>query len=152
MRIGRAAAYAVVALSTIAARSAGGNGSPAGSSSQTTKASDIARRTGVPVEYLRKILQRLTRARLVRSERGRGGGFRLARPGNRITLLQVVEAIEGPVDDIAIFDDVALHISDEPTLRNLRRWRHSTAGRMRDILGRTTLNDIILKREHAKAS
>ena len=60
-------------------------------------------------------------------------------------VLQVVEAVEGPVDDVAILDDVALQIADEPSLRNLRRWRHSTAERMRDLLKRTTIEDLLIK-------
>ena len=138
MRVGRAAGYALVAMLTIAARS---NGSISANGSATT-ARQIARQTGVPVEYLRKILQRLTRARLVRSERGRSGGFRLGRACNRITLLNVVEAIEGPVDDLAMLDDVALH-APHLALRNLRRWRHAAAGQLRDILNGTSLRDVL---------
>jgi Rrf2 family protein len=44
-----------------------------------------------------KILRSLVRARLLRSSRGVHGGFALARPASRITLLDIVEAIEGPL-------------------------------------------------------
>jgi len=45
--------------------------------------------------HLAKVMQRLARAGLVESVRGRGGGFRLARPAGRIKLLDVYQAIEG---------------------------------------------------------
>ncbi len=47
--------------------------------------------------HLAKVLLALERARLVRATRGPAGGFKLARPASRITLKEVVEAIEGPV-------------------------------------------------------
>ena len=56
---------------------------------------DIASAVKVPKEYLRKIFQMLTRARLVAGRRGAGGGYRLALPADELTLRQVVEAVEG---------------------------------------------------------
>jgi Rrf2 family protein len=50
---------------------------------------------GLPAPYLNKQLQQLSRAGLLTSTPGPRGGFRLARPLDRITLLDVVEAIEG---------------------------------------------------------
>jgi Rrf2 family protein len=50
----------------------------------------------LPAAYLNKQLQALARAEIVSSVPGRKGGFRLARPPSRITLLDVVAAIEGP--------------------------------------------------------
>jgi Rrf2 family protein len=58
---------------------------------------DIGRRTGVPPAYLGKIIQTLAQAGLVRTRRGALGGVTLGRPPERITLRQVVEAVEGPI-------------------------------------------------------
>jgi Rrf2 family protein len=58
----------------------------------------IGARQQIPTRYLEQIFQRLRRAKLVRSKRGPGGGYRLARPPREITLRDVVEAIEGPLD------------------------------------------------------
>jgi len=50
-----------------------------------------------PGSFLSKVLQKLVMAGLVYSRRGSGGGFELARPGETISLLKVVEAIDGPL-------------------------------------------------------
>ena len=63
----------------------------------TTTFREIAGRMDIPQQYLAKILKVLVRAKLVRSTRGAHGGYDLARPPSRITFLDVIEALEGPV-------------------------------------------------------
>lgn len=60
---------------------------------------EVAERTGVSFHHLAKVFQRLRRAHLVLSSRGPKGGFVLARPPERITLLEVYEAIEGSLPE-----------------------------------------------------
>lgn len=55
----------------------------------------IAASEAIPLPVLPGIMRVLTRARLVVVHRGRTGGYCLARPANRITLLEIVEAVEG---------------------------------------------------------
>jgi len=57
----------------------------------------IADGTGIPESFLAKILGQLSRAGFVRSHRGAHGGFQIARSGREITMLDVVEAVDGPV-------------------------------------------------------
>jgi Rrf2 family protein len=57
---------------------------------------DIAIMMEIPKSFLAKILQRLTKADIVKSFRGIKGGFQLARNPKRISLLDVIEAIQGP--------------------------------------------------------
>ncbi|MGH1503970.1 MAG: RrF2 family transcriptional regulator [Acidimicrobiales bacterium] len=62
-----------------------------------TPVRDIAERTGLPQPYLEQILLALKGAGLVRSKRGVGGGYVLARDPGEITLADVVRAVEGPI-------------------------------------------------------
>ena len=59
--------------------------------------SDIAAAVDVPTTFLAKIFQQFSKMGLVKSFRGTGGGFMLGRPPEKITLLEVVEAVEGPI-------------------------------------------------------
>jgi Rrf2 family protein len=54
----------------------------------------IAEQTGAPKNYLGKLLQLLSRHELVESQKGLGGGFRLARDPGEISLFDVIDAIE----------------------------------------------------------
>jgi len=65
--------------------------------SKPTSVRDIAERTGLPQPYLEQILLALKGAGLVRSKRGVGGGYILARRPEEITLAQIVSAVEGPI-------------------------------------------------------
>jgi Rrf2 family protein len=58
---------------------------------------DIADRTGLPQPYLEQILLALKGAGLVRSKRGVGGGYLLARPTAEITIAEIVSAVDGPI-------------------------------------------------------
>lgn len=64
---------------------------------QISMVEGIAREMHIPRSFLAKILQKLTRASLVKSFRGVKGGFQLAKHPSEITLLDVVEAVEGEV-------------------------------------------------------
>src|ERR671922_3102636 len=62
-----------------------------------TSVRDIAERTGLPQPYLEQILLALKGAGLVRSKRGVGGGYVLARDPSTITLGEIVSAVDGPI-------------------------------------------------------
>lgn len=58
----------------------------------------IAEECGIPPEYLHKVLLQLVRGRILISKRGRGGGFTLLTTPGQVTLLDIIQAIEGPLD------------------------------------------------------
>lgn len=58
---------------------------------------DIAERTGLPQPYLEQILLALKGAGLVRSKRGVGGGYVLAKPASDIKLSDIISAVDGPI-------------------------------------------------------
>jgi len=62
-----------------------------------TSVRDIAERTALPQPYLEQILLALKGAGLVRSKRGVGGGYVLARPTGEIKLSEILSAVDGPI-------------------------------------------------------
>ena len=62
-----------------------------------TSVRDIAERTALPQPYLEQILLALKGAGIVRSKRGVGGGYVLARDPGEITMAQIVSAVDGPI-------------------------------------------------------
>lgn len=77
--------YAVRSLAELASRK------PEGS----IMLDDVIAGTGLPRDFVAKIFQELVRAKILASTRGRGGGFALARPAHQITLLSIIDAVEG---------------------------------------------------------
>lgn len=58
---------------------------------------ELARATETPESFLSKVLQSLTRAKLIASRRGKAGGFAILLAGREANMRQVIEAIDGPV-------------------------------------------------------
>lgn len=58
---------------------------------------DVAAMTAVPQPTVSKVLKQLTRAGVVSSVRGANGGYRLSRPAVQISVVEVIEALEGPI-------------------------------------------------------
>jgi Rrf2 family iron-sulfur cluster assembly transcriptional regulator len=65
-------------------------------SNRPTSVKEIAERTNLPQPYLEQILLAVKGAGLVVSKRGVGGGYVLAREPERITLAEIIDAVEGP--------------------------------------------------------
>ena len=87
MRLSSLADYAVVMMSA-AARHCG---------QSRINAAQLAEETGIPVPTVQKLVSKLSAAGLLRSVRGAGGGFKLARPAAAVTLADIIEAVEGPI-------------------------------------------------------
>ncbi len=101
---------------------------------------DLASAQGIPPQFLVDILSDLRSDRLVRSHRGRDGGYELARPGTEISIADVLRCIDGPlasVRDIGLGD---LPYSG-PTAALTDVWR-ALRGSMRSVLEETTLADV----------
>jgi Rrf2 family protein len=67
-----------------------------GASSGAVSTAEIARRQEIPYQFLRKVARTLVCKGLLKSERGARGGLRLARPGESITLLEIIAAFGPP--------------------------------------------------------
>ncbi len=88
MKLNRSTGYGLLAVAYIAQNKDQG----------LIQSQDVAKKYNIPLEYLLKILQQLVMANILRSKRGPRGGFNLARPATKITMLDVVEAVEGTFD------------------------------------------------------
>ncbi|HSZ70570.1 MAG TPA: Rrf2 family transcriptional regulator [Solirubrobacteraceae bacterium] len=91
--------YAVLALAELA-RSSGAEPVPIG---------ELARKRDVPVQFLEQLFAVLRRGGIISSQRGVKGGYRFAREPSTITVLEVVELLDGPLgrDAQGIFADAA---------------------------------------------
>jgi Rrf2 family transcriptional regulator, cysteine metabolism repressor len=107
--------YAVLALAELG-HSSGPDPVPIG---------ELARRRDVPVQFLEQLFAALRRAGIVNSQRGVKGGYRFAREPSTVTVLEIVELLDGPLgrDAKGVFADAA--------------------AAARDVLERTTIADVI---------
>jgi len=78
-------------------------------SSDPVPIAELARRRDIPVQFLEQLFATLRRAGVLRSQRGVKGGYSFARPASEITVLEVVELLDGPIGGGAesIFADAA---------------------------------------------
>ena len=130
MRMSAKAEYAVRAMTQLASVDGGG----------VVKTDDLAKSQGIPAQFLVDILSDLRSDRLVRSHRGRDGGYELARPATEISIADVLRCIDGPlasVRDIGLGD---LPYTG-PTKALTDVWRALRAS-MRSVLETTTLADV----------
>ena len=102
-----------------------------------------AKTLGIPEGFLLRILVTLSRSRILWSIKGPNGGYRLGRPAREITLLDIVEAVEGPIRGSVLFtpSDETNHVVRrleaicERTTEVIRR--HLQKVRVSDLVGKT---------------
>ena len=88
MKVGSKGYYGLLALVDLAQNTKG---------RQLAQVKEISKRQRIPEEYLGQIMVLLKRANLVHGARGPGGGYRLARPAENISVTEVLKALEGPL-------------------------------------------------------
>ncbi len=131
--------YAMVALATLAGQGAAGD--------RPRSARWIADQNGLPLPLLMQVLKDLHRAGILRSTRGAGGGYHLADPPDRIGLVRVIEAIEGPLrvtvcceDESDVEPCTACHLERRcPITTAMRRVNDVIV----EFLGRITIDQLI---------
>lgn len=136
LSVSRTSSYAIVALSRLA------------DSTQTwTLSSELCADTGIPGAYLSKILHLLGKAGLIKTKRGYRGGFMLARPAGAISVLEVVEAVEGS----DCFGECLLGqavCSDDRACPTHEFWK-TERERIRELLAELTLESVAqFERDH----
>jgi Rrf2 family iron-sulfur cluster assembly transcriptional regulator len=125
MLISQTAEYAIRAMSAIATLPEG----------IRIRATDLGRATGIPAPYLSKILRRLVLAGLLVSQKGKGGGFSLARPAAEIPFIDILKAVDAyPTDRRCAFgwgscdrlSPCPLHGAWSRLNQQLRDWANDT--------------------------
>lgn len=84
---------------------------------------DIAQRQGVSEKYLQHIARQLVDAGIVRGVSGKGGGYRLSRPADEITVYEVLEASEGRLAPVACLAADAEPCGRASTCKTLSMWK-----------------------------
>ncbi len=112
MRLSNMADYAVVTMSA-ASRHCG---------TARVSATDLANETGIALPTTQKLVSILTKAGLLRSSRGMGGGIALARPAAAISLADIIEAVEGPIAMTACVDTGSHNCAMEGNCRVQPHW------------------------------
>ncbi len=102
-------------------------------------AREIAERQSIPTKFLEQLFVALRRAGIVNARRGAKGGFVLGRDPREITVLDIVEALEGPLAPTLCDGDSAC--AKSPVCAASTVWGRATRA-LRDVLGSTTLADL----------
>ncbi len=115
---------------------------------QGLTAAKLAEFHGVPGAYLAKHLQALTRAGVFEAVPGRGGGYRLAKPAKDITVLEVVEAVEGRTraftcSEIRQRGPAGGPKSDYRSVCGIARVMYDAEAAYRDALQQVTIADLL---------
>jgi Rrf2 family protein len=130
VRISAKSDYAVRAMAELAAAGAHG----------AVKAEQIAVAQDIPLNFLLGILRELRNSHLVRSQRGREGGYVLSRPASEITLADVIRAVDGPLANVR---DLSLtELSYPGAAESLRDVWMAVRGSLREVLENVTVADL----------
>ena len=130
MRISAKSDYAVRAMAELAVAPDG----------VAIKAEDIAQAQDIPLNFLLGILRELRNGHLVRSVRGREGGYLLSRPSEEITLADVIRVVDGPLANVR---DLSLtQISYPGAAASLRDVWLAVRGSLREVLETVTVADL----------
>src|SRR5919199_590972 len=95
MKLTRASSYALHAVVFMAAQKL----------DQPIASHQIAQARGIPERFLLKVLKPLVSARILHSVKGPNGGYRLARQPSDITMLEILEAVDGPIRGLVPFNE-----------------------------------------------
>jgi Rrf2 family protein len=103
-------------------------------------ARQIADETGIPAHFLAKILQQLAKQGMLKSSKGPTGGFSLRQAPEEISLLSIVEAIDGLADYQRCISGMA-ECSDQTRCGQHDQWK-ALRGRIMDYLRSTSVSDV----------
>ena len=83
---------------------------------------EAAERQGISEKYLESIVKDLVRDRFVEGVRGKGGGYRLSGPAEKISVLEVLRSTDGTVSPVACLEEDSVPCPRAPACRTLPLW------------------------------
>ena len=104
------------------------------------QAGEIAEVYGLPTAYAAKVMSQLARSRILRSDRGPRGGFQLVRDAKEITMLEVIEAVNGIIDGR---QDAEQSGSPPEIQAGLSDVFGSATDKVREVLGNMTVGKFV---------
>src|SRR5258708_664405 len=109
------------------------------------RVSELAKAEDLPVKFLEQVMQQLREAGYVESERGKHGGYRLARPASEIHIGKIVRLIDGPLAPIGCVSQTAYEPCNCPDQENcgLPMLMLDVRNRIAAILDRYTMADVV---------
>jgi Rrf2 family transcriptional regulator, iron-sulfur cluster assembly transcription factor len=99
---------------------------------------EIARRQRIPDRFLEQILGELRRANVLESRRGAHGGYRFAMPTEEITVLDVVEILDGEVRPARCSAGGVCYIADAPLCATSKVWDEARVA-LEEVFGRYSI-------------
>jgi Rrf2 family protein len=129
MKLTRASSYALHAVAFMAAQK----------HDRPVASHNIAQARNIPERFLLKVLKPLVSARVLLSIKGPNGGYRLAKPAGDITMLEILEAVDGPIRGQApLIED-----SNTPLNNKLEAICKQTADQTRKHLEKIKLTELV---------
>ncbi|MBI5886981.1 MAG: Rrf2 family transcriptional regulator [Deltaproteobacteria bacterium] len=141
MRLSTKGQYAVRAMVTLACHS--------GDKPVTLK--DISVEEGISLSYLEQLFVKLRKGRIVKSVRGPGGGYVMAKPASSISVGEVIAVVEEPLNPVACLDDDALKCARASSCITQRVWK-GLAEKIAEFLNSVTIEDLSREAKAAAAS
>lgn len=102
---------------------------------------NVAKEEEISIRYLEQIIIPLKLSKLVKSIRGAGGGYILTQPPSKVKLIEIIEALEGPIALVDCVDDPD-YCDRMPRCATFEVWKEAN-NLLRDYFSKTTLQDLV---------
>ena len=130
MKINRSTGYALLAAGYLAKHQ----------EQKIVLSDDISNKYNIPPKYLFKILGQLVKGGVLRSKRGTNGGFSLARPPKKISLLQIIEAVDMPMTNNLYLEE---HAKGKKFCKRVEQTYEKAIAQVKNVFKKTTLSDLV---------
>ena len=130
MKVSKKVEYALLGIGHIAKHSDDGY----------VTVSAIAKKYDVAASLIAKVIKKLADANILKNRMGPKGGFKLTRPATQISLLEIVEAIDGPLEQMSVISEKT---KQEPFMMNMETTCKYVIAKAKDVLQKTTISKMI---------